>query len=256
MDGRLLTNCCAVRLVRFPGLIVGALLIALLAGCSSEPAASSSSEVNETSGQSVSHDSSSGGNQPLASASNAPSLPSSSRREPPREYTPGPGPAPILPVVLLTSDMQSTCMLGVGDIAPNFTLPKYRGDDTALYDLLGQRLTVLVFWKSNELLSAEQFARLDREVYTPYAELGVQVVSVHEGETTPDFEQLVSAVQPRFPVLLDTQENALRSYASDYLPRTYLLDADGRVLWFDLEYSRSTRRELDNAIRFNLLDSP
>jgi hypothetical protein len=36
------------------------------------------------------------------------------------------------------------------------------------------------------------------------------------------------------------------------LPRTYLLDSSGKILWFDLEYSRSTRRELNQAIRYVL----
>jgi hypothetical protein len=40
--------------------------------------------------------------------------------------------------------------------------------------------------------------------------------------------------------------------ATEHLPRTYLLDAEGRILWFDLEYSRATARELINALHFFL----
>jgi hypothetical protein len=40
--------------------------------------------------------------------------------------------------------------------------------------------------------------------------------------------------------------------ASEKLPRTYLLDASGKILWFDIEYSRTTRQQLLSAIRFSL----
>ena len=36
------------------------------------------------------------------------------------------------------------------------------------------------------------------------------------------------------------------------MPRTFLLDATGRVLWFDVEYSRPSRRDLIQSIRVAL----
>jgi len=32
------------------------------------------------------------------------------------------------------------------------------------------------------------------------------------------------------------------------LPWTFVLDANGKIVWFDLEYSLSTRRELQQAL--------
>ena len=32
------------------------------------------------------------------------------------------------------------------------------------------------------------------------------------------------------------------------MPRVYVLDADGKIVWFDIEYSQSTQRELKQAI--------
>jgi len=33
------------------------------------------------------------------------------------------------------------------------------------------------------------------------------------------------------------------------MPRTFLLDANGKVLWFDVEYSRAARRDLIVSIK-------
>ena len=55
--------------------------------------------------------------------------------------------------------------------------------------------------------------------------------------------------------LVDADRAYFRQVATEKLPRTYLLDRNGKILWFDLEYSRSMRRELQNAIQYYLRDS-
>jgi hypothetical protein len=49
--------------------------------------------------------------------------------------------------------------------------------------------------------------------------------------------------------LLDAEGRAFAEVGSEKLPRTYLVDAQGKILWFDIEYSLSTRRELHQALR-------
>ncbi len=57
-----------------------------------------------------------------------------------------------------------------------------------------------------------------------------------------------TAVPVKFPILLDAHGSLLAMVALAGLPRTYLLDASGKILWFDMEYSRSTRNDLIQAI--------
>ena len=52
-----------------------------------------------------------------------------------------------------------------------------------------------------------------------------------------------------FPNLLDADGKAFAQVGSERLPRTYLLDPQGKILWFDIEYSLATRRELHQALR-------
>jgi hypothetical protein len=53
-------------------------------------------------------------------------------------------------------------------------------------------------------------------------------------------------------VLSDKDGAAHKQVATSKLPRSYLLDPSGKILWFDLEYSPTTRRDLAQAIRFTL----
>ena len=52
--------------------------------------------------------------------------------------------------------------------------------------------------------------------------------------------------------LVDSNSKLFGQVAKSHVPRTYVLDKDGKILWFDLEYSQSTRRSLTNALTYFL----
>ena len=58
-----------------------------------------------------------------------------------------------------------------------------------------------------------------------------------------------SSAGANFPTLLDADGKAFAQIGSEKMPRTFLLDPQGKILWFDIEYSLSTRRELHQALR-------
>ena len=50
-----------------------------------------------------------------------------------------------------------------------------------------------------------------------------------------------------------TPERAIyEQFATKYLPRTYIIDQKGTILWMDIEYSRSMRNEFRNAMWYYL----
>ena len=155
------------------------------------------------------------------------------------------------PKVLLSDAHRQTCLVAVGDVLPGFELPDLEGNVQKLPELLGEEFTVVVFWSRGNLLGQEQIRRLASEVAGPFADAGVKVVAINSGDTAQQIEPAVPSKSERgFEVLIDQSGSVLASVATDYLPRTYLLDAEGRILWFDLEYSRSSTRELTNALHF------
>ena len=97
--------------------------------------------------------------------------------------------------------------------------------------------------------------RLKREVVEPDGKHGVNVVAINEGDAAESVRQLAEQAGAEFPILLDADGAAYNSVAAAKLPRTYLLDKTGKILWLEIEYSRSTRRELQNAILWHLKES-
>jgi peroxiredoxin len=156
-----------------------------------------------------------------------------------------------MPEVVMSAAHAADCFVGVGDPFPDFRLPDLQGRTKTPGDMQGSAMTVVVFWTGDRLVADDQLRYLDEHV-GPYADLGVRAVAIYVGRNVEDARQAVNALQLRTPVLLDRDRALFSRVGRNHFPRTYLLDRDGRILWFDIEFSRNTRESLEQAIHASL----
>lgn len=158
--------------------------------------------------------------------------------------------APKMPKVMLSTREVDLCKVNVGDGMPAVTLPKLGSGDTAtLSELLGKTATVVVFWKSDRRMAREELADLVPDVIEPFSKQGVTVVGIAVEEPAADATETLNKAGAKFTNLLDADGKAFAKVGSERLPRTYLLDSRGNIVWFDITYSLTTRRELHEALR-------
>lgn len=159
-------------------------------------------------------------------------------------------PPATIPVVALSKAHAALCKVKVGDAMPNIELPALAdGKPVKLSSLFGEKATVVVFWSGDRRMAREQLADMGPEVVAPFGKAGVAVVGIAVGMPAADARAALEAAGAEFPNLLDAEGKAFALVGSVKLPRTYLLDAKGKILWFDIEYSLGTRRELNQALR-------
>jgi peroxiredoxin len=158
----------------------------------------------------------------------------------------------VAPEVLMSAGHQATCLVNVGDTFPNLKLTSLAETPVTLESQLGSRLTIVVFWSAKQPMSIEQIEHLQSEFAADYQQVGVAVVAINVGDSASDVQQLISPLKANFVNLLDTDGSAFAQVATGLLPRTYLLRPDRSIVWFDLEYTRSMRRELKNALLYVL----
>lgn len=156
---------------------------------------------------------------------------------------------PDVPKVLLSEAHAELCTVTTDDRMPPITLPDIHGDVTQLSSLYGERLTVVCFWKGDRAFARSELNDLGPDVAEKFADEGVNVVGIAVEETPESAVQQTKQAGANFPTLVDSDGEAFSQVGTAKLPRTYLLDAEGNILWFDIEYSRSTRRDLHTAIR-------
>jgi peroxiredoxin len=163
---------------------------------------------------------------------------------------------PSMPTVLLSEGHQALCRVKVDDTMPQMELEQLGGGRRRLAELTGKKATVVVFWKSDRRMAREQLADLGPDVIEPFGAEGVAVVGIAVGESPENAQAALERAGAKFPTLLDADGKAFAQVGSEKLPRTYLLDPQGKILWFDIEYSLSTRRELHQALRALLGEKP
>lgn len=155
-----------------------------------------------------------------------------------------------VPEVSLSQGHAALCKVKVGDTMPAIELAKVEDDAKAsLSSLLGKKATVVVFWSPDRRMAREQLADMGPEVIEPFGKLGVEVVGIATETPAADATAALKAESATFANLVDADGKALGLVGSEKLPRTYVLDPDGKIVWFDIEYSHATRRELNAALR-------
>lgn len=147
-----------------------------------------------------------------------------------------------VPPVLLSTQHQAMCLVGVGDAMPELALTT-DGGAKGLADLQGKTATVVAFVGHEHWMNPQLIADLPGDVLEPYGAKGVAVVLVKVAESPAKVPQ-----DSPLTVVTDASGAGFAKVGSGRQPRVYVLDAAGKIVWFDIEYSRSTRRELKQTL--------
>lgn len=141
-----------------------------------------------------------------------------------------------IPRVALSEQHRAMCKVGVGDKMPPLALQTPNGDVQKLAPLAGKVATVVVFYQGEGWMTKSLLRDLPRDVAEQFGKKGVQAITIAVGRKPELVKGMVS--------LSDPDGKALAQVGTGKLPRVYVLSAEGKILWFDIEYSHSTRREL------------
>lgn len=169
------------------------------------------------------------------------------------------GSSAAMPKVVLTAPMKADCVIGVGDRLPEGPLSDASGKLISLESLRGKTATVVFFFgpaKTNEgrALVVSALEDLATEVALPWSGKGVAVAAVGVGVASEELQALRSKAE--YPILNDPAGAYFALVAKSQLPRVYLVDGTGHVVWFDIEFSRTTRRDLMRALTALAGNSP
>jgi len=169
---------------------------------------------------------------------------------------PEPPPPAKMPEVVMPAELLATCLVKVGDTMPDGELPDLEGKKHKLGALRGEKLTVLLFWSSENLYATKALEDLQPDVAEPYGKEGVRVIGIDVGEKAEAARKAAQDASVKYTNLVDADGSYFAKVAKEKLPRIYLLDADGKILWFDVEYSDSTQRQLITGIKAALGKNP
>jgi PAS domain-containing protein len=128
------------------------------------------------------------------------------------------------------------------------------GQSHFVRELFGSKLTVVLFFSAGEsrlsrLAAQNLLADIQQEIAQPFASDGLKVLAIHVGEASPAVTEAVQAAGITFPVLVDRNRAYFALVARQYLPRIYLVNQEGKILWLDLGFTELTGRTREQLLQ-------
>jgi peroxiredoxin Q/BCP len=124
--------------------------------------------------------------------------------------------------------------IGVGDKAPDFTLPSNSGEQVRLHDRIGENAVVLYFYPKDETSGCTAEACAFRDSYEAFTDLGAEVIGV-SSDSVERHVAFAGKNNLPFTLLSDVGGKVRKLYGVPstlvVLPGrvTYVIDRDGTV---------------------------
>jgi peroxiredoxin len=141
----------------------------------------------------------------------------------------------LLPLLLLAAcakgpTPRSTNLVHPADLAPTFRLDTVRGE---AFDLADQRGKVVLvnFFATWCPPCQEEMPHLKTRVWEAFAGEDFAMVSVAREEAADVVAPFMEKYGAAWPFALDVERTAFARYAEAFIPRNYVLDREGRVVF-------------------------
>ena len=143
-------------------------------------------------------------------------------------------------------DLAETTLINAGDIAPDFTAEMLDGSRVTLSELKGKP-TLLIFWATWCPPCRLELSKLQEHIIDPYGDR-INVLPLSRGEERSVVEEYISKMGYTYAVGLDSDQSIYNKYASNYIPRCFVIDAKGKVLYSGVGYDDVVAKEVEESI--------
>ena len=144
-------------------------------------------------------------------------------------------------------DIASTTLINKGDKAPDFTVEMVDGSEVTLSKLKG-KVVVVNFWATWCPPCRQELSHLKADVLDVFGDK-ITVLPISRGENITTVEAFMQKMNYTFPVGLDIDQSIYQKYASNYIPRSFVIDSEGKVVYVGVGYDEAIAKEIDAALK-------
>lgn len=153
---------------------------------------------------------------------------------------------PVTTATEQQDDIEATTLIHAGDMAPDFTVEMLDGSSVTLSKLQGKP-TLLIFWATWCPPCREELSHLQEGVIDLFGDK-INVLPISRGEKREVVEGFLDKMGYTFAVGLDGDQSIYRKYATNYIPRCWVIDSKGEVVYAGVGYDEAIAAEVQKAL--------
>ena len=131
--------------------------------------------------------------------------------------------------------VESTTIVKDGMQAPDFTVEMFDGTKVNLSELKG-KVVLVNFWATWCPPCRNELARVEKEIIERFKGQEFVFLPISRGESKEKVAEFRNKMGYTFPMGLDTTQAIFKKYATNYIPRNFLVDRDGKVVKASVGY--------------------
>ena len=162
-----------------------------------------------------------------------------------------PAPAKAAPAPQSSEQIEQTTIAKQGTMAPDFVVEMFDGKQIRLSELRG-KVILVNFWATWCPPCREELTRVQKDIIDRFAGKDFVFIPISRGEEKSTVAAFRKRMGYTFSMGLDPDQKIFRRYATNYIPRNFLIDRDGKVVLASIGYDTKEFEHLLNTIEKTL----
>ena len=150
-------------------------------------------------------------------------------------------------VAMAQDDIEATTLIKKGDKAPDFTVEMVDGEQITLSKLKG-KVVVVNFWATWCPPCRQELKVVEKELINRFKGKDFVFLPISRGEAKKTVEAFRKQNGYTFPMGLDPKQTIYKKYASNYIPRNFVVGKDGKVIYVSVGYEPKEFAEMVEVI--------
>ncbi|GMW00285.1 MAG: hypothetical protein AMXMBFR84_14230 [Candidatus Hydrogenedentota bacterium] len=135
----------------------------------------------------------------------------------------------------------------VGDLAPAFEVPAIDGKIIKSEEWKG-KVGVIVFFATWCGPCRAELPAVEKELWLKHKDAPFELVVIGREHTNDELASFKTETGYTFPLAGDPERAVYGKYATKYIPRTYVIGADGKILFQSIGYEKPEFEEMQKVV--------